>query len=79
MALPYRAKLFPFGPLFAFTICMIVVLGQNYTAFMGDSIDWYGVAVSYIGLPLFIALWIGYKIKHKTKIVPLKECDLTNK
>lgn len=78
MALPYRAKLFPFGPLFAFTICMIVVLGQNYTAFMGDSIDWYGVTVSYIGLPLFIALWVGYKIKHKTKIVPLKECDLTN-
>lgn len=74
--LPYVAPLYPFGPLFAFTICMIVVLGQNYTAFTGGTIDWYGILVSYIGLPLFAALWIGYKIKHKTKIVPLDQCDL---
>ena len=73
--LPYVAPLYPFGPLFAFTVCMIVVLGQNYSAFMGGSIDWYGVLVSYIGLPLFVALWLGYKIKHKTKIVPLDQCD----
>lgn len=74
--LPYKAKLFPFGPLFAFTVCMIVVIGQNYTAFTGDKIDWYGILVSYIGIPLFLALWFGYKIKHKTKMLPLKDCDL---
>lgn len=74
--LPYRSKLFPFGPLFAFVVCMIVVLGQNYAAFTGGTIDWYGVVVSYIGLPLFLALWFGYKIKHKTKVVALKDADL---
>lgn len=74
--LPYVAPLYPFGPLFAFTVCMIVVVGQNYTAFMGGTIDWYGILVSYIGLPLFALLWFGYKIKHKTKIVPLEQCDL---
>ncbi len=77
--LPYVSKFFPFGPLFAFALCMIVVLGQNYTAFTGDKIDWYGIVVSYIGLPLFAALWIGYKLKHKTKIVPLIDCDITHK
>ena len=77
--LPYVSRFFPFGPLFAFALCMIVVLGQNYMAFMGGTIDWYGVVVSYIGLPLFAALWFGYKFKHKTKIVPLKDCDLSNK
>ncbi len=77
--LPYKAPLSPFGPLFAFVVCMIVVIGQNYTAFIGDSIDWYGVAVSYIGIPLFLALWLGYKIKHKTKVVPLDKCDLEHK
>ena len=76
--LPYVAPLYPFGPLFAFAVCMIVVLGQNYAAFTGGTIDWYGVLVSYIGLPLFIVLWIGYKIKHKTKIVPLNQCDLNH-
>lgn len=74
--LPYKAPLAPFGSLFAFVVCMIVVIGQNYTAFIGDSIDWYGIAVSYIGIPLFLALWLGYKIKYKTKVVPLEECDL---
>ncbi|SOC23313.1 lysine:proton symporter (AAT family) [Ureibacillus xyleni] len=76
--LPYKAPLYPFGPLFAFIVCMIVIIGQNYTAILGDSVDWYGIAVSYIGIPLFIALWVGYKIKHKTKVVPLEECDLNN-
>lgn len=74
--LPYLAPLYPFGPLFAFTVCMIVVIGQNYTAFTGGTIDWYGILVSYIGLPLFALLWIGYKIKYKTKIVSLDKCDL---
>lgn len=74
--LPYKSPFYPFGPLFAFFVCMIVIIGQNYTAFIGGSIDWYGIAVSYIGIPLFLVLWIGYKIKHKTKIIPLEECDL---
>ena len=77
--LPYRAKFFPFGPLFAFVVCLIVVLGQNYSAFIGGTIDWYGVIVSYIGLPLFLALWIGYKIKYKTKVIKLTDCDLQSK
>ncbi|QOV10149.1 amino acid permease [Viridibacillus arvi] len=73
--LPYKAKWFPFGPIFAFVLCAIVVVGQNYTAFTGDHIDWYGILVSYIGLPIFLAIWFGYKIVHKTKIVKLEDCD----
>ncbi|MFJ8237917.1 amino acid permease [Ureibacillus sp. NPDC094379] len=76
--LPYRARFFPFGPLFALFVCIIVIIGQNYTAFVGGNIDWYGILVSYIGIPLFLILWFGYKIKHKTKVVPLKECDLNH-
>ncbi|WP_139492085.1 amino acid permease [Brevibacillus dissolubilis] len=76
--LPYRSKWFPIGPMFAFVLCTIVILGQNYQAFMGDSIDWNGVLVSYIGLPLFLVLYIWYKIKHKTKLIPLSECKLDN-
>ena len=74
--LPYKARFYPFGPLFALIVCIIVIIGQNYSAFSIGNIDWYGVAVSYIGIPLFLALWLGYKIKHKTKVVPLEECDV---
>lgn len=72
--LPYRAKWFPFGPIFAFILCAIVILGQNYSAFTGDSIDWKGALVSYIGLPIFIIFWLGYKIVKKTKVVRLEDC-----
>lgn len=73
--LPYKSPLYPFGSLFALTLCLIVIIGQNYTAFIG-TIDWYGIAVSYIGIPLFIIFWLGYKMKHKTKLIPLEECNL---
>ncbi|MFC7391427.1 amino acid permease [Scopulibacillus cellulosilyticus] len=76
-ALPYKAKLFPFGPIFAFILCIIVILGQNYNAFLGGSIDWHAIIVSYIGLPFFLLLWNVYKLVKRTKIVPLKACDFS--
>lgn len=75
--LPYRAKWFPFGPLFALALCIFVILGQNYSAFTNGTIDWNGALISYIGLPLFIAVWLIYKIVKKTKIVPLEKCDFS--
>ncbi|MGV2443839.1 UNVERIFIED_CONTAM: amino acid permease [Bacillus sp. ATCC 13368] len=78
-ALPFRAKGFPFGPIFALVLCIIIIIGQGYQAFNSDGIDWNSMFVSYIGLILFFVLWFGYKIKHKTKIIPLEECDLKSK
>ncbi|WP_057776333.1 amino acid permease [Cytobacillus dafuensis] len=75
-ALPYRAKWFPIGPLLALILCTFIILGQNIPAFIGGTIDWNGVFVSYIGLPLFLIVWLVYKIKYKTKLIPLEECDL---
>jgi lysine-specific permease len=73
--LKFKAKWFPFGPILAFLMCVIVMFGQNYQAFISNKIDWYGVAVTYIGLPIFLVLWLGYKLVHKTKVLSLKECS----
>ncbi len=54
------------------------MFGQGYAAVTGEEIDWYGLLSSFIGLPLFAAIWIGYKLKHKTKVVPLGQCKLTD-
>ncbi|MTT30922.1 amino acid permease [Terrilactibacillus sp. BCM23-1] len=75
--LPYRAKWFPFGPILAVIICAIVAIGQNYQAFTGGKIDWAGVLTAYIGIPFFLIIWLGYKWKNKTKLIPLEKCDLT--
>ncbi|WP_249316594.1 amino acid permease [Bacillus sp. FJAT-50079] len=77
--LPYRAKWFPVGPLLALILCTFIILGQNYQAFIGGEIDWNSVFISYIGLPLFFIVWIVYKVKYKTKLIPLKECDFEGK
>lgn len=74
-ALPYLAKGFPTGPIFALVLCIFIIIGQGYQAFSSSGIDWNSMFVSYIGLIFFFVLWFGYKIKYKTKIVPLEECD----
>ena len=74
--LPYKSGFYPFGPIFAFVGLYDRDFRTKFPAFMGDEIDWYGVLVSYIGLPLFIVVWLVYKFKKKTKLIPLKECNL---
>lgn len=73
--LPYRSGFFPIGPIFAFILCLTITLGQNYQAFLEDNIDWIGVTATYIGLPLFLAIWFGYKIVKKTTFIRYKDMN----
>lgn len=75
--LTFKAKLYPFGPIFAMILCLVVIFGQGMSAFSGGSINWLGVLVAYIGIPLFLALYLGYKIVKKTKAVKPEEADLS--
>ena len=75
--LKYKAKWYPFGPILAFLMCLIIIIGQGYSCIKPSGIDWKGLIASYIGIPLFFALYIYYKIKHKTKVIPLDKVDLT--
>ncbi|UVI32936.1 amino acid permease [Paenibacillus spongiae] len=74
--LPYRARWFPFGPIVAFVICVIVIVGQGYSMFREGNVNVYGLAATYIGLPLFVGVFIGYKMKHRTRLIPLRECRI---
>ncbi len=73
--LPYRSGFFPLGPIFAFVLCLIITLGQNYQAFLQDTIDWYSVAATYIGLPLFLLIWLGYRLVRGGRIVKYSEME----
>lgn len=75
--LKFKAKWYPFGPILALIMCLIIILGQGYSCISPNGVDWHSLIASYIGIPLFIALYVGYKIKHKTKVVSLDEVDLT--
>lgn len=75
--LKFKAKFYPFGPIFAMILCVFIIAGQGYAAFTADPIDWAGIAVSYIGLPFFLILYFGYKIAKRTKLVKIEEADLS--
>lgn len=74
--LPYLSKWFPFGPIFSFALCLFVLMAQNYQAFLGDTINWASVVATYIGIPFFLVMWLGYKLIKKTKVIPLEECQI---
>lgn len=74
--IPFKALFYPFGPIFATVLCLIIIAGQNYTAFTGETIDWYGASVAYIGIPVFLLVYAAYKSKYKTHVIPLKEVNL---
>lgn len=75
--LPYRAKWYPFGPVLAMILCIAVIGGQFVGGIEDGKVDWAFIAASYFGLPLFLAIWLGHKWKHKTRFLKLEECDLT--
>ncbi|MEG2712638.1 MAG: amino acid permease, partial [Glutamicibacter sp.] len=56
--LPYKAPLFPLGPILAFVILIVVIVGQNYQAIVDGNL--LQMASSYIGLPIFLLLWLGH-------------------
>ena len=68
---PYVAPLFPLGPIVAFVMCVIVILGQNYQAvFEGHFVE---IMSAYIGLPIFLAVWLVHKFLTKDRLIPLEQ------
>jgi len=74
--LKFKAKLFPFGSLFAAILCACIIIGQFYA--YGDY-SVMGFFVAYIGLFFFGACYFGYKIVKKTKMISPLEADLTHR
>jgi lysine-specific permease len=73
--LPYYAKGFPFGPLFALCLSVFVVLGQQFDALVLHKLNIDNLIGTYIGLPIFIAQYLGYKFYKGSKLIPLEKCS----
>jgi len=73
--LKYKAKWYPFGPVFALILCTIVIFGANTWVFQDGNFTWFDFITNYALIPIFIAVYLGYKIVKKTKLVPLQDCD----
>lgn len=73
--LPYRAKLFPAGTWFALIVFVGVIIGQGVNLALAG-FSWYGLLVAYVGLPITVSLWLGFRILRHSRPTPLAEIDL---
>ncbi|OEL02155.1 amino acid permease [Staphylococcus casei] len=74
--LKYKAKLFPFGPIFAGFLCVVVIIGQDVDFIKTGAFDLNRFVITYMGIPVFLAFFIYHKLRYKTKIVPLEQVNL---
>ncbi|KAJ1669841.1 hypothetical protein GGF38_001948 [Coemansia sp. RSA 25] len=74
--LPYRAAFFPFGPIYALALLVIIIFGQGYGT-IWPQFDALGFVSTYLALPLFLIFWLTWKFTKKTKWIKLVDVDLT--
>ena len=73
----YTAKLFPFGPIMAMALTILIIIGQSLS-YISDKVDVSGLMIAYLGVPVFIIALVWYKVKNKTKIIPYDQMDLSD-
>ncbi len=74
--LPYKAPLYPFGPIVGLSVIFVVIIGQNFEAIQNGNLI--AVLSSYIGLPIFLAIWgIHALITKQGRLIPLDQIDVS--
>ncbi|GAA2517173.1 amino acid permease [Kocuria sp. HSID17582] len=73
----YRASFFPLGPVIALVMCAVVIVGQGYSLFTAGDVNPLSLLSSYLGLPIFLALWLGHKLVTKDEPVDLRTADVS--
>lgn len=73
--LTYKSPLYPIGAFIVFGTVMFLLIGQSYNDIV--SLNWPKLIDSIVPVLICFTLYFGYKIKNKTKIIPLKDIDLT--
>ncbi|TWS19206.1 amino acid permease [Tsukamurella asaccharolytica] len=76
--LPYKAWLYPAGPIVALIMSVSVIAGQYYVAVRGGESGGLGLLLTtYAALILFLGLWWGHKLITKSPTVDPKTADLS--
>ncbi|KAG5727647.1 Dicarboxylic amino acid permease [Termitomyces sp. T112] len=72
--LPYKAPFQPWGSWFALIATAIITFFKGFDTFLPFTVD--AFITSYIIVPIFFALWLGYKLYHRTKLISSEDVDL---
>ena len=72
--LPYKAPFQPWGSWFALIWTGIILFFKGFDSFMPWEVD--AFITSYIALPIFVIMFLGYKVMYKTKKYAAIDVDL---
>ncbi|KAK6076704.1 Dicarboxylic amino acid permease 3 [Seiridium cupressi] len=76
--LPWSAPLQPYLTWFSLAVFMFLLLTSGYTVFIKGQWSTQTFVSSYINIPIILALYFGYKLTKRTKLVPLTEVPIRN-
>ncbi|KAI5863074.1 amino acid permease/ SLC12A domain-containing protein [Durotheca rogersii] len=75
-AMPYVAPLGAWGSYAALFMCCLIALTKNFDVFIGDWSEKYpNFITGYLGIPVYLLLIFGHKLRTKSKGVRAHECD----
>ncbi|WRT67563.1 uncharacterized protein IL334_004535 [Kwoniella shivajii] len=74
--LPYKAPFEPYLTYFSLFMICLVCLFKGFDAFM--PFNYKNFITNYIGIPVYVISYFGYKIFYRTKAVKMHEMDLTS-
>ncbi|CAJ0679576.1 amino acid permease [Ralstonia mannitolilytica] len=75
--LAYRSPFFPFGPIMVAILCVVIILGQNTKALLAPLENLGAFLSTYCGVFVFVAIWLGYRWKFKTRFVPYAQMQFS--
>ncbi|KZV85960.1 proline-specific permease [Exidia glandulosa HHB12029] len=74
--LPYKSPMQPFLAYFAICFCLFIALFNGFDCFFPGRFSAKSFIPPYINIPIFLALFFGYKWAKKTKFVKISEADI---
>ncbi|KAI0361984.1 dicarbixylic amino acid permease [Trametes cingulata] len=72
--LPYKAPFQPWGSWFALIATAVITLFKGFDTFIPFKSDTF--VTSYIGLPIFVVFYAGYKLYYRSVLIPSDKVDL---
>ncbi|KAH9484291.1 Dicarboxylic amino acid permease [Psilocybe cubensis] len=75
--LPYKAPFQPWGSWFALGSTAIITLFKGFDTLI-PKLNSANFVTSYIGIPVFLILWLGYKLVYRTRVIPSRDVDLVS-
>jgi lysine-specific permease len=73
--LKFKSKFYPYGPWLALVLFLVVLFGANINVFQTPVFSWFDFITDYLMIPVFVILYLSHKFWHKTRVVPLRECN----